>query len=252
MNKSNEILKELSTISPRLSALNAPLPYEVPEGYFERFPLQMLSVIKNNDSNNLEEQSAYLPEFLQSRKSLPFAVPDQYFDTLADNLLKKIKQEENDPGEELKSLSPLLAGMAKTNPFSLPENYFETLNPSVAINRKSEPAKIFALGTWKRFAAAAIFAGIILSGVVFYLNSTSPATNGDPAVALSEKAMEEFLSTDNFDILPEPLVEDDNNTMALLDINENTISEMLLTVDEYAIKEYINENPDTGFSNKMN
>jgi hypothetical protein len=252
MNKSNEILKELSTISPRLSALNAPLPFEVPEGYFERFPLQMLSVIRNNEAEDLEEQSTGIPDFLQSRKPLPFTVPDQYFDSLADNLLKKIKQEENDPVEELKSISPLLAEMTKTNPFSLPENYFETLNPSVAVNRKSEPAKIFALGTWKRFAAAAIFAGIIFTAVVFYLNNTSPVTDSDPAVVLSEKAMEEFLSTDNFDILPEPLVEDDNNTMALLDINENTIREMLLTVDDYAIKEYINENPDAGFSNKMN
>jgi hypothetical protein len=252
MNKSNEILQELNAISPRLSALNAPLPFEVPKGYFERFPLLMLSVVRNNEVRDSDDQSASIPDFMQSRKSMPFAVPDQYFDSLSDNLLKKIKLEENNPGEELKSISPLLAGMTKTNPFSLPENYFESLNPAVAINRKSEPAKIFTLGTWKRFAAAAIFAGIIFSGVVFYLNSTSPATNNDPAVALSEKAMEEFLSTDNFDILPEPLVEDDNNTMALLDINENTIREMLLTVDEYAIKEYINENPDADFSNKMN
>lgn len=252
MNKSNEILKELNAVSPWLSALNAPLPFEVPEGYFERFPLQMLSVIRNNDVRGLDEQAANIPDFLQNRQSMPFAVPDQYFDSLADNLLNKIKLEENHPGEELKSISPLLAGLTKANPFSIPENYFETLNPAVVINRKSEPAKIFTLGTWKRFAAAAIFAGIILSGVVFYLNSTSPATSSESAVALSEKAMVEFLSTDNFDILPEPLVEDDNNTLALLDINENTISEMLLTVDEYAIKEYINENPDADFLNKMN
>ncbi len=236
-----------------MAELESALPYSVPEGYFASFPVFMLAIINNEKfSGDSIDQVEIMPSFFKKEKVLPFSVPDQYFDTLAEDLLRKVKQIEENPKEELKNISPLLAGLEKINPFTLPDHYFETLQPGVVEKPKSEPARIFALGTWKRFAAAAVFAGIILSTVVFYLNNTASSVDSSTKMAVSEKALEDFLLDDNLEIITEPLIEDANNTMVLLDINENTIHEMLLTVDDKAIKEFMNENPEADISNQMN
>lgn len=252
MNKSKPILEELDSISPQLAMLHGQVPYNVPEGYFESFPVSMLYIINNKLSQDENVSDQRVPGLLEMPKAMPFSVPDQYFDKLAGNLIDKIREKGENPSEELNSISPFLAGLVKTNPFTLPENYFENLQPNPEVKPKSEPAKVFVLGTWKRFAAAAIFAGIIFTTVVFYLNNTSAGANNNTVVSVSDKALEDFLTIGDPEMLTEPLAEDENITMALLDINENTIREVLLTVDDNAIREYMNENPDADFSNKMN
>jgi hypothetical protein len=124
MQKNENILNELGTISPHIAALDFSTPFTVPEGYFDAFPSRMMELVKQ--AANTEK--SYLPDSTQL--SNPFKVPDNYFENLAGEVLSRIQNHQ--PGEELQSISPLLAGLEKRNPFSAPEGYFDEMPANVA------------------------------------------------------------------------------------------------------------------------
>ena len=257
MNKSSNIRQELESISPFLAESDLELPYEVPSAYFENFPALMLSLLKTTEIVYEVDPADEFSPILHVDKSNPFTVPADYFENLAGDILSKIKGAEETPAQELRNISPLLAGIPKSNPYFLEDNYFQNLTLPVEKDKKPAKARVYVMETWKRFAAAAVFAGIILTSIVFYFNKTMSdqtqvVNNGTNLKPLTEKALSDFLAIDDLELLPVPLNEDENVSFALIDINENTINEVLQTIGDNAIKEFVNENPGAVISDELN
>src|SRR5688500_12579629 len=113
------IQDELNEISPGLAALPVHMPYQVPAGYFERLPLQILELVKNDG----EPALTHLP------RSNVFEALQGYFENFPGMILSRIRaMESHSAKDELKELSPLLSGIGKNVPFALPEGYFEDLS----------------------------------------------------------------------------------------------------------------------------
>lgn len=149
MQARNEILEELRLLSTTVSTISRETPYQVPAGYFDGFPAQVLNL------------TGEVPFFAGHRdKPLAFSVPEGYFEGFAQNLLDRIKAGQTGPGStgtqgqpdqpgrigqpaipgesvesvslELAQLSPLLNSITRTVPYQVPDNYFEQLSPILA------------------------------------------------------------------------------------------------------------------------
>lgn len=132
MQARNEILEELRLLSTTISTISRENPYQVPAGYFDGFPAQVLSL------------TGEVPFFAGNRdKPLTFSVPIGYFEGFAQNLLDRIKAGQpnqigqpaipgESAGEELALLSPLLNSITRTAPYQVPDNYFQQLSPMLA------------------------------------------------------------------------------------------------------------------------
>ena len=164
MQARNEILEELRLLSTTVSTISRENPYQVPAGYFDGFPAQVLSL------------TGEVPFFAGPKdKPLTFSVPEGYFEGFAQNLMDRIKAgatgSQVQPGQtgfgatgsqgqpgygvmgeqsggrglvgqttplgesasaELAQLSPLLNGISRTTPYQAPDNYFEQLSPILA------------------------------------------------------------------------------------------------------------------------
>lgn len=120
MDERNEISVELRALSELVSGISRQTPYQVPVGYFEQLPSNVMSRI-----------AAAAPTF---------QVPDGYFDRFATSVLDRIKQGASIPmGEsvdaELSRLSPVISGISRMTPYGLPEGYFDELSPVLALLR---------------------------------------------------------------------------------------------------------------------
>jgi hypothetical protein len=90
MKTRKEISDELSAISSLPEELSAVSPFEVPAGYFESFPEQMLQKIRSLDHSIENEGDALLSPLMAGlRSKQPFSVPEGYFDKLPGNLVKE-------------------------------------------------------------------------------------------------------------------------------------------------------------------
>ncbi len=78
MKHPEDISKELKELSSILSEQSRSMPYEVPDGYFNEFTVNIA------DHLQLKEQAG---------ANMPGVVPERYFETLPSQLLNKIKQD---------------------------------------------------------------------------------------------------------------------------------------------------------------
>lgn len=109
MEEKNNIRQELENIAPALKNLPEQMLYDVPDGYFDSLPLELLGKINKPEANP--------------------AVPGGYFDALPEVLLSRIKLME--PGNELDSVAPALTGLSRKMPYAVPTGYFENLRVNV-------------------------------------------------------------------------------------------------------------------------
>ena len=160
MNNRNNILSELREISPLLAGMEKVNVFTVPAGYFEGMAGNMLTLVKQEENSLL----------LAHKKQPLMEVPAGYFDSLADTILNKIKAQETT--EEY----PLLNTISKANVYTVPQGYFETLSTEV-LNKVNQPqAKVVGMGRktgWFKYAAAAVFTGIIALGVFKFTAKTT-------------------------------------------------------------------------------
>ena len=123
MNEKNDILNELSTISPAVANIANTNVFAVPGNYFSDFPAHILQLV----------QEDIRPDFLKTTNSAGF-VPTGYFDGLAGNILNRIKAETaQSSADEIRSLSPSIAAIGNKNIFTAPQDYFETLSAEVLV-----------------------------------------------------------------------------------------------------------------------
>jgi hypothetical protein len=124
------IQDELNEISPGLAELPVVTPYQVPAGYFEQLPLQILELVKNTGGEALA-----VPDLPRTNI---FEAPSGYFENFPELMLSRVRAMDSEsPADELKELSPLLAGFKKDVPFTLPEGYFDDLSQDVVAGVKA-------------------------------------------------------------------------------------------------------------------
>ena len=210
MEKNNEILNELQSISPLIAAIGKVNVFNVPEGYFDSIShTVMLSIHEDfsvgtisNFSNNTDIPAGYfdtlsdsilnkiknqetveLPAIFSTiKKDQLFQVPGNYFETLTVSILNKIKST-----QEEETLPAVLNNLKTVQPFEVPENYFADLSANILNKVRQQPgAKIIAMPkrfSILRYAVAAVLTGALALGVYKYSNH--PPVNDIPAVSVA-------------------------------------------------------------------
>ncbi len=224
MERNKNIQKELTEISPLLAGLKPVNVFTVPEGYFNEFSNECLSLLQ------------VLPTLPQTTH--PQRVPEGYFDNLAANILSKIKLTDTD-----------LPAFGKVeHPFNVPSGYFETL--SSVIVQQVQPAKLVHMkSSFFRYAAAAVITGFlglslfnqldkkesIEPAIVSYATNEMPVKEDaiDKALeTINDEEIVDYLSTRGQDVNAALVasVIDDNNLPASEDylLDENTLKEFLI------------------------
>jgi hypothetical protein len=234
--------------------------------------------VTKRDSNITRELKAISPAVANLDPTLPYTAPTGYFDCLPDQVLGRIREMEN-PQQEIMGLSPLLAGLKGQTTFELPEGYFTNVSDRVirrAIetgNQKSSPAtgKLVSMSTtrnWAKLAAAAVITAVIAGSAWYFTRSSNEGAGTTRELAagsgtvevkdtlsVSDEALLSFL--DETEALPvdDMILEDDSfneESLAILDLNENRIQEMLEEIPDSDLQEYVSGLPEEGVSGSMN
>jgi hypothetical protein len=230
------ILNELTAISPIVASIPNVNVYKVDENYFDgiRAELQARIIASN---------------FTLSQNN--FDVPEGYFENLPTNILAKIKAQDNRIFDrEMMELSPTIANIGNRNVYTVPLGYFEQLSLPT-----STSAKVVKIGSFSilKYAAAAVITGLLgFAALKFvqYNNATKPdvattkaindankilqTSNFDEALAsVSDKDIEKYLLQDGEDVnaaLVASSVDDDDTTLPETDdylMDDNTLNNFL-------------------------
>lgn len=268
------IENELKELCPVL-AQNRPLnPFRVPDGYFEQFPGQMLSCVKNEE----------VPGVLLSARQNPYVIPAGYFESLAAIILNRVKAEEAASArEELELLSPLLGKLSKQTPFSLPEGYFDELPSNIADGAKAielvneelenlspvmnnlksinvyevpagyfdalpesmlqkakeqQPAKVVSMNfgrKWMRYAAAAVVTGLIIIGGWMY-SGVGSGKSADP-----NEIVKKLTDSELQDYVENQTSGIDNASIGEFEIDANDVKDMLADVSDEELRQYVEQ-----------
>lgn len=212
MNNGNIILNELREISPLLAGMDKVNVFTVPNGYFEGLADTLQLLVKEESStvlNRISKQNQDVPagyfESLadtilskikaeEAKEEFPllnsitrenvYTVPQGYFESLAGNSLNSIKTQEA-------TAYPILNSISKANVYTVPEGYFETLSAAIVGKTNQPQAKVVGMGkriNWLKYAAAAVFTGIIAFGVFkFTLNDTKFDTTTERGIEIAKQ-----------------------------------------------------------------
>lgn len=193
----------------------------------------------SSELTSISQHVAELP------KITPFSVPKDYFDDFPTRLMKTILNDA--PEQDLTEISPMLRSLKHENPYTLPEGYFNNLKVEIPGNQASVIG-MHRFGSWAKYAAAACLAGIIAT--VFLVSKTE---NGNQMATLS-KEPETFENRVSPDAIALYLEEMDNLTLSEIIENEQVDTELNLLVDlnTETIKEILQEIPDKDISLYMN
>ena len=148
MNRREDILMELKSISDAVAAIPFVNVFNVDSAYFSAMPQIIMAQINVGDSfNNL-------------------TVPDGYFERLAGNILNRIHALENDVIAELNEISPLIAGIEKKETYTVPKSYFEELTFTDTQHKIAKVISISKPRSFFKYAAAAVIIGLLGLSIV--------------------------------------------------------------------------------------
>ena len=191
MNSPNAIQNELNELSSNLPFENKQPVFTVPGGYFENFAAAVWAKIQSQQPNSTEEWETLSPVLAAIPKKMPFTVPENYFQTL-------------DLPDFTEPVAPLLAEISRSMPYGVPAGYFENLDRNVR-NRIRKPGAPVVSMTSRivRYAAAAVVAGLVVTGGIFYFNGNGaldPTRQSEAWVAqklekVSNSELETFINT---------------------------------------------------------
>jgi hypothetical protein len=245
---------EAEELPPALSGLRRLSVYEAPAGYFEDFADKMLDHIQAS------EELAGISSLLSGiGKKAPFSAPEGYFDQPGEYFSKltgKLGSLTTQDAESVvsladaeESLSPLLAGLKDKLVYQAPEGYFAGLADSILAKagKQSGQARVVSIGLgrkWVKYAAAAIVAGMIVTGGwLGFHKSAAPGVPGDLATVTSTKLREvsdqdiqNYL--DNQDV---SLADAVTNSTATLDFTDSDVKNLLGDVPDDELKKYAEE-----------
>ncbi|CAN5592264.1 hypothetical protein BH10BAC3_BH10BAC3_31250 [soil metagenome] len=180
MEKKENILSEIRAVAPALADVGNNMPFEVPEAYFELFPLQMLAKVaapfqqpsvpagyfeampaimlaKVKVLENADELADVAPALIGVSRKMPYNVPAGYFENLQADHRQTVIAISSD---ELSDVAPALIGISRKMPYSIPAGYFENLEatheeatPIIPIRSK------FNISKWAVAASVVVLAG---------------------------------------------------------------------------------------------
>ncbi len=226
-----EILLELSQISPALTNISRNHVYSVPLNYFDGLAGNILKQIKDDIASQTLGAAAN-----------PYKIAGDYFTSLPDEIMGKIQQGKlrSEVYAELEEVAPLLNTISRQMPYQVSLDYFEnfTVDETVRKIKDHTPAKIINPGWFARsykYAAAAVIAGVVI-GSTFLLapetgsentSATYTSSINIPAEVnkVSEADITEFL--DNNTVIPEASASNtiSNNEVDFIQVLENTSEE---------------------------
>lgn len=195
--------------------------------------------------DNISSELASISQHVaQLPKNTPFSVPKDYFDSFSTRLMEGILNDA--PDQDLMELSPLLKSLKHENPYTLPAGYFNKMK--VDIPRDLAPVRAIYRFGWAKYAAAACLVGIIAT--VFFVSTSE---NGTQLAGLS-KEPEILHNKVSHDAIALYLEEMDNLTVAETIENEqiDPASTLLVDLNSETIKEILQEIPDKDISLYMN
>ena len=252
MDAENDILNELTAISPLIAGFPKANVFTVPDNYFTSVSDTVLVCIRE------EKLNAVIPAAIPVMND----VPANYFNNLPSIILAKIKA--SDKAAAADDIIPLLQFDAKsTNVFDVPPGYFETLPAAIMARiNESGKVKVVSISTYKRvlkYAVAAILMSAVALGTYRYFDnpvknvqSSDIKITLDPAIeagkqmnetvfnetlnGLSESAISAYLENNSEDsdiaMLTSALVEGNLPEQDDYLINENTLQNYLDKIDK--------------------
>lgn len=185
---SDDILASLNEQFPgSIRSISTEKTNDVPAGYFDSLADNILNKIKMQakEESAADELRALSPMLYSVQGENVFEVPYNYFNNLPAITLNRINNAS--VADELKIISPVLYGIQNKNVFEVPQGYFETLADEIKEKVQPQEAKVITMPKRNRaflkYAAAAVFTGIITFGV-FKLTNHTTTTKGTEYAAV--------------------------------------------------------------------
>jgi hypothetical protein len=241
MNSDQTILSELQAISPSVANLPKTNPFSVPLDYFETNISNLINHIKEKHVND-ENNSLNLISSIEKNNPV-FELPNDYFETFENKLMNKIRTAQS-IDDEFSEIAPGLISLRTNNPFTVPKDYFDSTVIGVP-STKNKLAKVFQMKKMLRYAAAACIIGLIgLSYLLMKLDhsvtSVASSSNNQQSEELSLNDMAVYLEQmDSIDNDNDAAFSDENESNLLVDLDKETITELLNAIPDRGIQEFI-------------
>jgi len=184
--------------------------------------------------NEISQSVAELTE------NTPYRVPTAYFDNFHTRLFEAIKQQEQEPSTDF------LSGLKKESPFEVPADYFNSFRPEIP-KENINSGKIIPFGKILRYAVAACAIGAASLWIYQMDNTQEAALQRTGAEATFEEkisldAYNSYLTESAIAEIPDQELEDvEANGTILVEINSNTIQEILQEIPENDISSYLQQ-----------
>ncbi|MES2371687.1 MAG: hypothetical protein V4557_03845 [Bacteroidota bacterium] len=237
MKNKTDILQELREISPLIVDFQSVNPYGIPGGYFTAFPEMMLEKIR-------------IEAMLANASANTYGVPAGYFEGLSANILSKIKTGEtnNEVQIELAELAPLLNTISKELVYTVPAGYFEAIDLTATMQAPKE-AKVVTLRIarkWMQFAAAAVMAGILVTGAFLFTDDRGNLNNTNIDVPDVSSEMNKVSEDDLIIYLdnPEHFVAAPAATSLASEAELADVKNNLQRVSDEELNQYLKENAE--------
>jgi hypothetical protein len=243
MTNRNTILNELVDLGSTLAHHTPGNCYAVPQGYFDSLATQIMNRIKASEAADASKEMEYLSPMLSHvSRETPYKVPVGYFGSLDENILEKIREHADyqTSEEETETLSPLLSSLRNKNPYTVPAGYFENLETGI----KKKETKIVSITSrrWYRLAAAAVVAGIIVIGGLFFLNGSKVDPNKKPDEWIAKNVVKKVNAEKIDELVTLADEEDGFKTNTETDeAKQAEIKELMKDVSEKEIQDFLND-----------
>ena len=214
-----------------------PIPYTLPEDYFNETTAKILTEIPRNET-------------VVFSKVLPFELPKGYFNEFSNGFINSIKKDISFEkiDAEVEDF-PLLSAISKKEPYQIPENYFVEFSISQKPETKARNTKVFSLFSsrvFTRIAVAAIFLLVAGSTYLWYQSNTFNPENGYSSsknidinrkiTTISDDELTKYLSTEySINANELEITEDDDN------IENPDINQKVKTIPDQDLNEYLQE-----------
>jgi hypothetical protein len=241
MKNGDNILTETHSISTAVANLPKHTPFSVPLTYFEKFPIKILNLISKKSIHTDDSEVSLLID--SHRAAQPFSLPDNYFESFNQQLVKKIAGT-SEIDMELLEHAPSLVPLRKENPYNLPLNYFEQLDIKIE-SKNTKVVRMFNKSMIIRFAAAACILGAFFISYYSTNNvereiASVTKIDADATSNLTLEGMFSYLNEvdDNPNNTENELTISESNNL-LVDLNQETIQQVLSEIHEEEIQEFI-------------
>lgn len=151
------------------------LPYKIPATYFDSLPDIALKTVKAADALIIHN---HLP--WEHTQAIPYQLPQGYFDRLATDILFRVSNINIAANEETEALSPVLSALKHRTSLAVPEGYFESkINTSEPESGKAteHPAARYRRKWWYPAVAAAILILFAFTGWQYFGTQHTNAGN---------------------------------------------------------------------------